>query len=315
MTKVSIGLPVYNGDRYLEGALSTLVDQTHTDLEIVISDNASTDRTQAICEEFARRDPRIRYIRQTYNKGAAFNHNTVAYASTGEYFRWYSYDDRMGPRLIEECAKVLDENPDVVLAWPRPSVIDADGNVIDDFTVDLPWDNRTPSSRLGSRVGPNESQVGWCFPIYGLARRSAFLECLPMGAFNRSDVVVLAHLALLGQWRELPQGLFFCRVHADNSTARRAPHEMACWMDPKASPARSMPNIHAFTGYLKAVTGTAMSAGEKARSLALVARWPFIHGHWRLLVWDARMLAWSAVAARHSRANRSTVLGETNPSA
>jgi glycosyltransferase involved in cell wall biosynthesis len=291
VTLVSIGIPLYNAERYLQGALEALVRQTHQDLEIIISDNASTDRTQAICEAFAARDPRIRYIRQPFNRGAAYNHNFVAHIATGEYFRWYAYDDLMGPECIAECARTLDESADVVLAWPRPSVINGSGTLVDDFRVDLPWDDRTPSSRLRSRVTPDDSQVGWCFPIYGLARRDAFLKCLPMGAYNRSDTVLLAHLALLGRWRELPQGLFFCRVHEDNSTARTPPHEVARWMDPNASAPRSLPTCRGYFGLVRAVWRTPLSATENLRCSAIVARWPFVHRHARLMLWDVRVVA------------------------
>jgi glycosyltransferase involved in cell wall biosynthesis len=309
VTRVSIGIPLYNGERYLEGALEALVGQTHQDLDIVISDNASTDRTQEICEAFAALDPRIRYIRQPFNRGAAYNHNFVAREANGEYFRWYAYDDVMGPECLEQCARALDESPDVVLAWPRPSVIDGTGTLVEDFCVDLPWDDRTPSSRLRSRVVPDDGQVGWCFPIYGLARREAFLKCLPMGAYNRSDTVVLAHLALLGGWRELPQRLFFCRVHEDNSTARTPPHEVARWMDPTASPAWSMPTCRAYYGFARAVWRTEMAPMEKLRCAAVVAWWPFIHRHARLMLWDVRVVTNDAV--RQLRSRRSLGLGRS----
>ena len=83
MTRVSVGLPVYNGERYLEEALADLVAQTHTDLDILISDNGSTDRTQEICTAWAERDPRITYHRQETNRGAAWNHNAVIHLARG----------------------------------------------------------------------------------------------------------------------------------------------------------------------------------------------------------------------------------------
>ena len=73
--RVSIGLPVYNGEVYLSGALDTLLGQTFTDLELIISDNASTDRTPEICRSYAARDHRVRYIRHEVNRGVPWNHN------------------------------------------------------------------------------------------------------------------------------------------------------------------------------------------------------------------------------------------------
>ena len=87
-------------------ALRSLVSQSHQDLEIIISDNASSDETQRICEEFAAADPRIRYIRQPMNQGGAYNHTYVANLATGDYFRWFAADDVLAPTCIEECVKV-----------------------------------------------------------------------------------------------------------------------------------------------------------------------------------------------------------------
>ena len=87
-SRVSIGLPVYNGEKYLEQALISILSQTYTDFELIISDNASTDRTQAICREYAAKDPRIRYYCNEENLGAAPNHNRVFELASGEYFKW-----------------------------------------------------------------------------------------------------------------------------------------------------------------------------------------------------------------------------------
>lgn len=98
---VSIGTPVYNGAKYLRKALDSLLEQTFTDFELIISDNASTDDTQAICEEYARRDSRIRYVRQSMNIGAAENFRFVQQQAKGEFFMWAAHDDLWDRRHIE----------------------------------------------------------------------------------------------------------------------------------------------------------------------------------------------------------------------
>jgi hypothetical protein len=91
--RVSIGLPVYNGEAFLEHTLASLLGQSFSDLELIISDNASTDATAEICREFASRDPRVRYFRQPRNRGAAFNWNFVVHQARGEFFKWASAND------------------------------------------------------------------------------------------------------------------------------------------------------------------------------------------------------------------------------
>lgn len=98
---VSIGMPVYNGAKYIREALDSLLVQTFTDLELIISDNASTDDTQAICEEYAQRDPRISYVRQSENKGALANFQFVLDQASGEFFMWAAADDRWDEHWIE----------------------------------------------------------------------------------------------------------------------------------------------------------------------------------------------------------------------
>lgn len=91
--KVSIGMPVYNGEKYIREALDSLLAQTFTDFELIISDNASIDTTSVICQEYARKDSRICYIRQSQNKGAVANFKFVLDEAVGEYFMWAAHDD------------------------------------------------------------------------------------------------------------------------------------------------------------------------------------------------------------------------------
>lgn len=99
--QISIGMPVYNGAQYIREALDSLLGQTFTDFELIISDNASTDATQSICEEYARRDPRVRYLRQAANKGALANFQFVLDQAQGEFFMWAAADDLWDKHWIE----------------------------------------------------------------------------------------------------------------------------------------------------------------------------------------------------------------------
>src|SRR5262249_45528439 len=101
MPKVTIGLPVYNGAEYLADAITSILSQTFTDFELLISDNASDDATESICRGFADRDRRVKYVRQKTNIGAAANHNLLVGQSDSPYFKWAAHDDILEPRFLE----------------------------------------------------------------------------------------------------------------------------------------------------------------------------------------------------------------------
>ncbi|WP_448526536.1 glycosyltransferase family 2 protein [Parathermosynechococcus lividus] len=104
--KISIGMPVYNGARYIREALDSLLAQTFTEFELIISDNASTDDTEAICREYAAKDHRVRYIRQSQNLGASANFKFVLDEALGEYFMWAAADDVWDENWIEKLLPV-----------------------------------------------------------------------------------------------------------------------------------------------------------------------------------------------------------------
>src|SRR4051794_35048945 len=109
--QVSIGLPVFNGERYLASALDCLINQDFDDFELIISDNASTDATESICRDYAEKDKRIRYFRNEANIGATQNYNRVFELASGEYFKWASHDDECHPSLIRRCLETFAESP------------------------------------------------------------------------------------------------------------------------------------------------------------------------------------------------------------
>ena len=154
MPKVAIGLPVYNGERYLEAALDAIQAQTFTDYEVVICDNASTDRTEAICRAYEARDQRIRYYRNPANIGAAPNFNRTFELADGEYFKWFAADDLITPDYLEQCVAALDRNPDAVLCYTRVLVIDDDGKVVGEHLVELESSRRSSSQRPLWRIHP-----------------------------------------------------------------------------------------------------------------------------------------------------------------
>src|SRR5262252_3377793 len=114
---VSVGLPVYNGERYLEESIDSILAQTYTDFELIISDNASTDRTECICRRYAAADARVRYYRNERNIGGYPNHSRVFSLARGRYFRFAAHDDVCDRQLLARCVEALELHPEAVLSY------------------------------------------------------------------------------------------------------------------------------------------------------------------------------------------------------
>ncbi len=128
--RVSVGLAVYNGENYLREAIDSILAQTFTDFELILSDNASTDKTQEICLEYAAKDKRIRYYRNDQNIGGIRNQIRTVELSRGEYYKLAAHDDVCAPDFLEKCVEVLDRDPSVVLCYPKTKIIDENGNFL-----------------------------------------------------------------------------------------------------------------------------------------------------------------------------------------
>lgn len=214
--KVSIGIPVRNGERFLSEAIDSLLSQTLTDLEVVICDNASTDRTQQICEDYAARDSRVRYFRNATNLGPAGNHNKCVTLARGRYFRWHAHDDLCLPTYLARCVEALDEDPSVVLVYPRTLIVDEHGETLANYDFRPATDSVRPSTRFGALVMIHHRSHR-AVEIFGLMRLNVLRQTPLEGAYARGDSVLLARMALLGRFVELPQRLFLSRSHGSQS--------------------------------------------------------------------------------------------------
>lgn len=137
--KVSIGMPVFNGEQFIRGALDSLLKQSFSDFELIISDNASTDGTERICREYAARDKRIRYVRQPTNLGAAANFKFVLDEARGEYFMWAADDDIRSADFLEEAVRLLDSRQDCVAAT-TPDRMEGESVIRDFALTGTMWD-------------------------------------------------------------------------------------------------------------------------------------------------------------------------------
>ena len=224
--RLTIGLPVYNGERYLAETLSCLLEQTFGDFELIVCDNASTDGTGEICRHFASGDSRVRYIRNAHNLGALPNFNRTAALGRAPFFKWAAHDDLCDPAYIAACMEILDRDPNVILAHSDTAFIGEDG-------AEFAWDRETasyvdPLTGIHQRpdrrdIGTSECAVGrfrqvlsgalWGTHMFGVIRRPALEKTNLLENFVSSDRVLLAELALLGRFQACDQRLFKKRFH------------------------------------------------------------------------------------------------------
>jgi len=216
--RISIGLPVYNGERYIRLALDSLLAQTFGDFELIISDNASTDTTEAICREYAARDRRIRYLRQPENVGVVRNFNLLVEQATAPFFKWASADDLIMPDLLERCLAVIEQDESIVLAHCRTRYIDADGNEIVRADPGLHIIEERPSERVFKLW----STLTYCNAQYGIMRIDALRRTALFGGFVGADVCFLAELVLHGKFFEVSDPLLLRRLHREAASGLTA---------------------------------------------------------------------------------------------
>ena len=269
--RVSVGMPVYNGELHIEEALRSLLAQDFTDFELIISDNGSTDGTEAICREYAGRDPRIRYYRQPQNRGAAWNFNEVFRLARGEYFRWACHDDACAPSHLRSCVELLDASPpSVVLVYTRTMLLDESGQAFSTSHDEL--DTRgLPAHRRFQRLA---ERLRYANVLFGLVRRDALARTRLLGAYESSDYVLLAELSLLGEFAEIPSYLFKRRVHPQMSRrANRTATSIAQWFDPSQRRRIVPPQVRLFAEYANTVRRAQLTRGERLRTALALRSW------------------------------------------
>ena len=266
----TIGLPVFNGEDFLERALESLLAQDYPNLQIIVADNGSTDRTEQICRSFARRDSRIDYHRSPVNRGAAWNYNRIVHFAEGDYFKWAAHDDLCAPTFVSRCVAALEDAGDAaVLAYPRTVVIDLDDQVVGDFKDDMDLREELPHERLRHFLSVRTEY----HPVFGVIRTPALLETDLIGRYAGSDVVLLAQLALRGQFVEVPEPLFMRRFHARTSVnANPGAKERAAWFDPgRRGP--SLPILEQTLRMISAIRAEpGLARAERLRCLGAVGR-------------------------------------------
>ena len=285
--RVTVAIPVYNGENFIERAIESILAQTYRDFELVISDNGSTDRTPEICRRFATQDARIRYFRYDVNRGAGWNYeNARALARGTDYFKWAAHDDVIAPTFLERCVDALDTDPGAVVAFSGVAAIDAAGEI----TRLKKWQVESLGPRPSERFRGVVRTAADTEAVFGLMRVDALRHTRGQGDYVASDRVLLAELAVQGTFHEVPAVLFFNRDHPSRSVRITDGNfrMLTSWFAP-GKPEQFMPNWRLWREYAHAARHAPVSLRERVRCFAFLPS--FLRGHRKLLAGDLRFLA------------------------
>jgi glycosyltransferase involved in cell wall biosynthesis len=270
-SRLSIGMPVYNGEQYLEEALNSIQVQTYEDFELIISDNASTDRTREICKEISATDQRIRYFQNHRNLGAAKNYNRVFELSTGEYFKWAAHDDVLAPVFLEKCVENMDYDPSLVLCYSKTAIIDGNGDQKGLYNSRLRADQHKPEERFMDLVLVRHP----CTAVFGVIRRD-FLQKTPLiGPYVGSDRNLLAELGLFGRLYEIQEYLFSRRDHPQASISKYDRQDRLKWFDPQKMNRIQLLHLRTGIEYFKSVARVPLPWSARRECYRIIAFWLF----------------------------------------
>lgn len=238
--KVIIGLPVYNGQKYLSAAVESHLSQSFGDFALVISDNGSTDATPEICAAYASKDKRIKYLRSAENRGILWNHRRVmdAIESPSQYFRWAGADDILEPGLLQAMVEVLNTRPEVEAVVPDTKNIDDQGEIIGSMARTLDLQSPSVIQRAHDILTANYQHV----IAYGLLRASTLRLMRTRPDYPGWDAVFALELALRGQMVQPAGPALLRRFHPGSISRVKTVKEMRKWVEPSSKTGMDFPH-------------------------------------------------------------------------
>ena len=270
--RVTIGLPVFNGERFLRESVESVLGQDFGDLELLVADNASTDATLDIVHEFAAADRRVRVLRSDRNRGAAWNYNRLVGEARGELFRWHAHDDVLLPAAVQRCVTALDADPGAVLAHTWTRFIDDDGAPVRDYPDDLGVDGSGPAARLRSTI----EHLTYCNVVFGVVRRRQLAATAMIRPFPGSDVTLIYELALRGRFAVVPE-LLFLRRPGNSVRANPSRAALLAWFETGSTRRRPPAVDHALSG-VAAIRRAELGVREELHTLATFGSvWPRVY--------------------------------------
>ena len=262
-------MPVFNSERYLEQSVGSICAQTYNDFELVICDNASTDKTADICRDYAARDKRIRYFRNETNIGAPGNFNRVFQLCRGRYHKWSTADDFMDATLLAKSIDVLDREPGVVLCYPKTVLVNEHNELLSYYEDNLHLQDHSSSKRFIQLL----DTIGLCNAHLGLIRREALSRTALIGPQLGSDIHLLAELSLHGRFFVLPEFLYFRRYHDGSSSwDRQDTQRQQTYYDPGHKTYFGMHTWKRYIALLRAVWRAPVGPADKLRSCRYLGR-------------------------------------------
>jgi len=301
--RVSIGLPVYNGENYLALAIESLLAQTFGDFELIISDNASTDATEEIARGYTAGDRRVRYVRQPVNRGAGWNFSETFRLAQGKYFKWAAHDDLCAPSFLDRCVERLDRDPALVLCFSRAAVIDQAGNRVEEEQPNDPhelnFQGVSPASEarrieLCASARPHDRYLGVlvysqrCYEVFGVIRSSAMRRTGLHRPYSGGEKVFLAELSLLGRFAEIDEPLFYSRWHDERFSSNASSVAQALHMNPAAPRRFAWPRqVRSTCGYFSIIGGAPLRPAERCLCLAMFGRYLLQAGKWGRVLREA----------------------------
>ena len=269
LPRVSIGLPVYNGERYLAEAVDSLLAQTYPDLELIISDNGSTDRTAEMCARYAASDSRVRYSRLETNIGGYRNHNRVVSLARGEYFTWAAHDDVRSPGHLASTVEALDAHPDAVLCYTAEQVIDQNGDPLPARVREAVAGQDRPARRWQDIVLGD-----WVYePHYGVIRTGTLRGTGLLRQHADADRVLLAELSLRGRFLRIDLPLFRRREHSGDSVRQfRSREERVAWYAPER-PVPPPHNLSMLCGFVAALGRARIPWADRLECRRILLLW------------------------------------------
>ncbi len=268
--RVSIGLPVYNGENYMAAAIEGVLNQTFGDFELIIADDASTDRTAEICKSYAERDGRIRYHCNAKNRGAAPNYNFLVSQARGEFFKWIAHDDEITADFLAKTVVALDARPEAVLAHTQIRVIDKDARELTIYDNAIPL---TTQARQSDRFAGVILDRYAHHAFFGLIRTETLRKTPVHKSYPGGDRVLMAFLALLGPYVHIAEPLYWQRHHPDRYDVKVSHRERAAWHDRENTMTMVSPLWTLYRELIWGVRTYVTDGRERRRCYGHLARW------------------------------------------
>jgi glycosyltransferase involved in cell wall biosynthesis len=267
--RLIIALAVYNGENYLSQAIESILNQTFTDFHLMIGDNASTDGTAEICQNYARQDSRIAYQRHSNNIGASANHNFLFQPGDAPYFKWAAHDDILKPDYLEKCIRLLDQNSQLAIAHSLSVEIDENSKQLKTYDCELRLNGVHPHERFRNVLWTN-----YFNEVFGVMRTKLIQNTNLYGSYVGADRNFTAAMILQGDVGYVEEYLFLRRHHPEAFTAKLLDdYSRLKWFDPQAKTPTFLASYIKFHQYFSSIMTLPLSTSEKLACLKLLLEW------------------------------------------